>query len=742
MAKNYLEHEDCVRFMENYLNKNTEWKWFVDLVDETFEFKDVVSWTDYISACWRYGQIFSYFQKLVDINIDSIDSSNGFINELFQIARFEKGLVSIDAIEPDLHTNFGKTFFWVIWATTLEKKDNALEFIYDNDLFQLYNLWQIRSFTTLNMYVDELIEYGSQIKLNDISKRIECLKGNIIASLYSCSESFVDKFTKCYPKEKMFGYQSENVDVNSWQERYMVALINTPIRDGDFSITNIWKADEPKDNILNQINLMNEYFSAPITKFVLESVLLIWNNRKPSVSTVIEYFALWEDQRNDIDKYENIAFWGLRALFINGFTKEFLSMDEYKKFLISVHSVENDIDLQRLLDARFPISKEQKSKLKKYYETLYQNVEFIDNAHELLDYFKNEVVCKHIDNYFFVVARDKFMHFLNDSNTERLLPNYFYWYMIFLINCKGMSTNVEKHEIDLTIIGIQKLWESTYYDKVINGMQTFSRSTEISNSEIEKYSNQVLQNPFILAKACMSFDNNHIVSILEEASNNPIQYMVTRIMINKTFPNLNHAVDLHRHDVDSFIYEYIEQIQNEKSYRLLNNLETEKYMLAVYEDLRISGQFYLSWFCKDEQLYEFIQKDSEIELLPYRKNILLAHVTQLFPLLEQKIHEMASLYGVSPFKKDKHAFMQFNDPSSLLRELIEEAYKETDGFDVIPDLMFVYCYMYNSNFYNIRNECIHGRDYINQENMRFAFRTTLISIYLIEYRINIAKSQE
>ena len=71
--------------------------------------------------------------------------------------------------------------------------------------------------------------------------------------------------------------------------------------------------------------------------------------------------------------------------------------------------------------------------------------------------------------------------------------------------------------------------------------------------------------------------------------------------------------------------------------------------IAVYEDLRISGQFYLSWFCKDEQLYEFIQNDSEIELLPYSKNILLAHVTQLFPLLEQKIR----IFGTA---KENHGF--------------------------------------------------------------------------------------
>ena len=145
----------------------------------------------------------------------------------------------------------------------------------------------------------------------------------------------------------------------------------------------------------------------------------------------------------------------------------------------------------------------------------------------------------------------------------------------------------------------------------------------------------------------------------------------------------------------------------------------------------------ISLFYKEQIIYEQLMKKSDIQLLTYTDELLLAHVTQLFPVLEQKIRDVSSIFGVVPFKEDLNSFMQFKDPSSLLREMIEEAYKETGNFELIYDLMFVYSFMYNSNSFNIRNECIHGRGYNTPSEIQFAFKVTLLSIYMIEYRIDL-----
>lgn len=38
---------------------------------------------------------------------------------------------------------------------------------------------------------------------------------------------------------------------------------------------------------------------------------------------------------------------------------------------------------------------------------------------------------------------------------------------------------------------------------------------------------------------------------------------------------------------------------------------------------------------------------------------------------------------------------------------------------------------------NVRNECLHGRDYINGSRVRYAFRLTLLAIYMMKYRIDV-----
>ena len=47
--------------------------------------------------------------------------------------------------------------------------------------------------------------------------------------------------------------------------------------------------------------------------------------------------------------------------------------------------------------------------------------------------------------------------------------------------------------------------------------------------------------------------------------------------------------------------------------------------------------------------------------------------------------------------------------------------------------------MYNSNSLNIRNECIHGRDFLSGERLILAFKVTMLSIQMIENRIKLIK---
>ena len=40
--KNYLEHDDKVRFVEALLSKSQDWRWFIELIEATYEINDNV----------------------------------------------------------------------------------------------------------------------------------------------------------------------------------------------------------------------------------------------------------------------------------------------------------------------------------------------------------------------------------------------------------------------------------------------------------------------------------------------------------------------------------------------------------------------------------------------------------------------------------------------------------------------------------------------------------------------------
>jgi len=106
---------------------------------------------------------------------------------------------------------------------------------------------------------------------------------------------------------------------------------------------------------------------------------------------------------------------------------------------------------------------------------------------------------------------------------------------------------------------------------------------------------------------------------------------------------------------------------------------------------------------------------------------------------EQKIREFSTLLGIFPFKKKLSEFMLYNDPSSLLKKILSSVYNEQKTFENVSDLLFVYNTMYNSNSFNVRNECLHGRMYLKGADLMFAFKATLLCLHMIEFRISTIK---
>lgn len=227
--KNYIEHETSVRFMDQYFNKDTDWQWFVDLIEEDFELNDVSSWKDYISLNWRYGQLYSCLEKIIEVGNPRMLITKPILQDLFFVADYRIGTLSIEEAKEKVVTVYGKTFLLVVWATKLEKQDGTNGLIYDNELFEIRNIWQFRSLDSLSIYSEDILEYAKSIQLDDGAEVVSCFSDNIEGVVFPCRDGFIDELTAKVNEKDYFDFISERIAPLSWQERTVIALIHNRI---------------------------------------------------------------------------------------------------------------------------------------------------------------------------------------------------------------------------------------------------------------------------------------------------------------------------------------------------------------------------------------------------------------------------------------------------------------------------------------------------------------------------------
>lgn len=245
-----------------------------------------------------------------------------------------------------------------------------------------------------------------------------------------------------------------------------------------------------------------------------------------------------------------------------------------------------------------------------------------------------------------------------------------------------------------------------------------------------------MNNPFLIAKDCVIAGLEERINCIKEISFSLLG-LVDRININPIFPLGKTGIDIKNNSIDGILKQEVEKIIEQYKDRLYNVFESEVYTAEMHEYYKTNVLVIATIFNLDKELYNKLEKSLNVALIPYENDVLLGHITQLFPLLEDKIRSLGRFFGIVPFKENKRDFIKYKDPSSILREIIKMVYDEFKNLESVPDVLFVYHFMYNSNSLNIRNECIHGRDYIEGEQLKLGFKITILSLYMIMYRIEL-----
>lgn len=482
---------------------------------------------------------------------------------------------------------------------------------------------------------------------------------------------------------------------------------------------------------------LKSYFNNHISDFVIESIDFLLNRKDPNIETIETHcnlFIYLINKRKDYELLTSSTYEILTMLFDEGVLNRTSRTEVIKEFYKYLHSI-TSVNLLMRLRSSFPLHRDQMQSVKDYIENQYRAISYINDIPTLTQYLENTDIARHINQFYYDETKDRFLKLIKDVN-DISVANLFYQAMLFLISVNQTNQIVDKRIVKQDMINLQEDWQKNRYQEQIKNLHEFTHSIQISTEEVEKYNKSILENPIIVANSIVLAKVDDLISVIERTSNHSLIYMVSRVEINNIFPIKDTGINFDRHETDDILRKQVEKIIERYGYKFINVLDADIYVSAMHDTYINNVYLVIALFNKEKELYELLEKNIGVRLIPFNEQISLGHLTQLFPLLEIEIRQLGKLFGIVPFKENLNEFMKFKDPSSILRELIENVYEELDGFESAPDLLFVYHFMYNSNSLNIRNECIHGRDYFEGYRLKLAFKVTILALYMIRYRIN------
>lgn len=489
---------------------------------------------------------------------------------------------------------------------------------------------------------------------------------------------------------------------------------------------------------------MRKYYENTVVIFLIESIEYVLYGTIPSKETIDKHFYLFAESIRNVDEKELNLKWKSSSLeFVISFfknTKIDLSPENKKIYYTTIDKV-NDINcLSYLKNSSISLSKNRKEYLKKFIIETANSINEMNDFLKLNEYLNDESIVSIIDKCLFHSVSEKFSEVLDSINENDgvFISTLFLSYLLFLIKIKN-NRNIEPSEVSAEIIFIRELWQTDYYIKSQKSLKTFSKSINISKDDMTRHNNLILENPLAVAFNCLSLNEMSMVSILESLSNSAMILFVSKISINEDFPCQKSIIIDSRHSIDMIFKDYIDRIKTKKAYKLLNNFSTDKFIGEIYEHIGAIINTTFSTFTNDKKLYEYVvNSNSDYCLIEYNDKLTLAHLTQLFPIIESKIRNIGEAFGIPPICEELDKYYKLKEPSTILGKIISFVYNETKELTLCCDFLFVYFSMYGENGLNIRNDCIHGKEYNKSENeIVLAFRITLFCLHILDERYEL-----
>lgn len=736
---NYIDHETEVKFMDGLLSKSQDWQWFICYIETNYDLEDVSTYDDFQKKS-HFRRLLEKLRKLLEVSDRKLKFNKPVLHDIYNIARFSVGAITVNGTKRTISTNVGRVLLSIVWLNKTKNSDNATDHLIDLDFLLQKNYFQSINMQSFITEGDKIIKYINSISLTGFAEPRKCIIDNLKSVSYGVSNSFFENYGDKLISANAFRYQSLICErFLTWQEYTLLDMLNVSISKKTVSPTESncrTVVPEHKEWTSDLINKLKCFFNNPKSDFVLESMDYIKNGIVPSKQVVDTHCRFLKEllEKADDSAVYSSSYKIIASLFSDGSMRTLEKTGDVLELIKCIKEVKSIAILLVLRNDSFYLSKNQNLLVNQYITEQYKRIKDIDDIYQLNNYFENKDIAKNITQTYYDMIMPKFMKFLEDPR-HQIVPLLFYQAMLFLIDVNQTNQKLDRRTVKKDMISLQEYWQNNIYEEQIKTLHVIRESTSLGEKTIETFNSNVLENPIKLAQCCFDTKLDKMIEIMNSISDNPISHLIRKIVLSPIYPLEGAKVNFDNHEIDSLLRTQVDEIKEKYGYKFLNVLDTDIYVSGLHEHYWNKVCITIPMFYDEKKLYIMIENLLEINLIPYDNKILLGHLTQLFPLLENQIRKLGKIHGVVPFKVNSSELMKYKDPSSVLRELLESIYEEVGSFENAPDLLFVYHFMYNGNSLNIRNECIHGRNFTEGEQLHFAFKVTLLSLYMIIFRI-------
>lgn len=748
MAKNYFEHEINVKYFDGILCKSTDWSWYIKYIQDNFELDfSVQTNSDFINKFSGAKRILEHFNKIHE-TVDSLEIEAEWLKDIDMISLFYVGKIDFESLI--LNNDYIRLLALYVLCAKIINETADVQYLLYMEIFRTYNIFEIIE-TELFEEEQEKIDYIIQQLQLDFSVEKNIYLDNIKHIFHYCDKPSDQLLLLCNNADSFsFNNSFDTKNVNVWEERYLLDILSLNYKNGQITpkITYRDGSTYPDFNLYTQeiFEKIRNYYKNTEIIFLVESIEYALFKKLPSQNTINKHFALWKEHIEGYDDKKGFLYLMCSSseFLVSFFLDKSINMkDKLFEFHKALSKLNNVQYLSHLNKNKVPLPKSIKDFLKDYKIKKATEVDKITDAHSLNSYITDEEIVSIIDKEIFYKISDKFDEIILAETAEKpiFLASIFLDYLLFLIKIKN-NRNIVSHEVSTEIIYIRGLWQDIYFEKCAKSMDFYENSINIPSEDVANLNLEMIEKPLAYACSCLTIHEKSLIETMISLSENPISSLFKNITISKDFPFERKILLDEKHPVDMIVKDAVEKLCNKNQHRFLNILSVEEYVSGIYKQITDMFNFYFYLFINTEKLYHSIcDNNPRYTFIEFSDKPTLAHLTQLFPVLENKIREIGEVFGISPICEKKDKYSKLKEPSPILSKIIKLCYDETGKLSYAGDFLFIHFSMFAENGLNIRNECVHGNNYSTKDsNINFAFKITLFCLHLLDYRLELIRN--